>query len=86
MASCTGELTFLISRKTEEDIPAVYQHHVICQVLALNFNLLHDNNVGLQNVEHGRERPRLIPWRVSKRISDPIHVPGRDAQSHCVDW
>lgn len=46
-------VTFLMPGKTEENIPARYQHHVIPQIFPLDLRLLHNDDVRLQYVEHG---------------------------------
>lgn len=71
--------TFLVLRQAEVTVPAGDQDHVVTQVLLLNLELLHDNDVGLKNVEHSAERAALAPWLVAKRIADTVHVPGSDA-------
>lgn len=39
--------TFLVFRKAEVDIPAGDENHVISEILPLDFQLLHDDDVGL---------------------------------------
>lgn len=48
-----GVLTFLVFWETEMDVPSRDQDHVVSQVLALDLGLLHDDDVGLKDVEHG---------------------------------
>ena len=66
-------------RETEEAVPARNQDHVVGQVFALDFQLLHDDDVGLEDVEHGGERAVGAPWMVSKRVADAVDIPRRDA-------
>ena len=39
-------------RKTEEYVPARNENHVILEVFALYLRLLHDHNVGFEDIEH----------------------------------
>lgn len=71
--------TFLMLGEAEVAIPARHKHHVIGQVFALNLQLLHYDNICLEDVEHGIERPLFAPWLVAERIADAIDIPGRDA-------
>lgn len=64
-------------RKTEEAVPSRNQHHVILQVFALDFELLHDHDIGLQYIEHALECLRRTPWLISEGIADPIDIPSR---------
>jgi hypothetical protein len=50
-------------RETEETVPSVKQYHVIAEVFALYFELLHDYDVAGEYVKHGRECASSgIPW------------------------
>lgn len=44
---------FLVPWQAEEDVPAGHQHHVVRQILPLDLGLLHDDDVRLQDIEHG---------------------------------
>lgn len=46
-------VTFLVLGETEVDVPPGDQHHVVPQVLALDLGFLDDDDVGLEDVEHG---------------------------------
>lgn len=48
-----GQRTFFMLRQAEIYIPARHKNHVILQVFTLNLGLLHNHNVGLENVKHG---------------------------------
>ena len=70
--------------KTEEDIPSRHQDHVVFQILALDFGLLHDDDICAQDVEHclptinilnvkdeagnNLESPLISPWLICKGI------------------
>ena len=74
-----GHVTFLVLGQAEVAVPAGNEHHVIGQVLALDLELLHDDDVGLEDVEHGAEGALLAPWLVAKGVADAVHVPCGDA-------
>jgi hypothetical protein len=76
-------LTLLVLGQAEVAVPSGHKHHVIRQVLALDLELLHDDNVGLEDVEHGIVRLAFAPWLVAQRVADAVHVPRRDAD-HCA--
>lgn len=65
--------------QTEIAVPARYKHHVICQIFALDLQLLHDDDVRLQDIEHGIECPVRTPWLVAKGIANAVDIPGGDA-------
>jgi hypothetical protein len=65
--------------EAEVAVPARDQNHVICQVFALNFQLLHDDNIRLEHVEHVAKSAVLSPRLVAKRVADAIDIPRRDA-------
>lgn len=44
--------TLFVARQTEIAVPARYEHHVVHEVFPLDFGLLEDHDVGLENVEH----------------------------------
>lgn len=73
------ERTFLLSRQAEIAIPAIKYHHVITQILSLDFELLHDDDVGFEYIEHSRESLRDTPWMVRKWITDAIDIPGSES-------
>jgi hypothetical protein len=75
--------TFFVLGQAEVAVPARHEHHIVSQVFALDLELLHDDDVGLQNVEHGIEGPLIAPWLVAKRIANAVHIPCGDAD-HCV--
>ena len=77
MHNC-DERTFLLSRQAEIAIPAIEYYHVITQVLSLDFEFLHDNDIGFENVEHGWESLCDTPWMVRERIADAIDIPGSE--------
>lgn len=70
--------TFLLSRQAEITIPAIEHHHIITQVFSLNFEFLHDNDVGLEDIEHSRESLVDTPWMVREWIADAIDIPGSE--------
>jgi len=76
------QLAFLVLWKTEKAVPARDKYHVVFQVLPLNLQLLHNNNVRLQNVKHGAEGAVVAPWLVSERVADAVDVPGRNTEWH----
>jgi hypothetical protein len=69
--------TLLVLGKTKEAIPARHQNHIIFEILSLNLELLHHHNIGLEDLEHGIERSRRVPWLISEWIPYPVHVPRR---------
>src|ERR1700712_5719876 len=69
-------------RKAEIAIPTRNKNHVIREVLALYLELLHDHDIGLKSVEHGRKCPVLTPWLVSKGIANAVDIPGRNSKTH----
>ena len=71
--------TFLVFWQAKVTVPARYKHHVISEIFALNLQLLHDDNVRLENVEHGVEGPFRTPWLVAKRVANAVDVPSCDA-------
>lgn len=46
-------LTFLVLGQAEVYVPSGHEDHVISKILALDLELLHDDNVCFENVEHG---------------------------------
>ena len=66
-------------RQAEVAVPARHQNHVISQVFALDLQLLHDDDVRLQDIEHGIECPVRTPWLVAKGIANAVDIPGGDA-------
>lgn len=77
--------TFLVFRQAEVAVPAGHKHHVVGQVFSLNLQLLHNDNVGLEDVEHGIERPLIAPWLIAERVPDAVDIPGRNAD-HGAWW
>lgn len=75
--------TFFVLWETEVAVPSVIEDHVIAQVFPLNLQLLHHDNVGLEDVEHGRERLGYAPWLISEGVADAVHVPC--GESHVAD-
>lgn len=71
--------TFLVLGQTEVAIPALYKDHIIRQVLALDLQLLHNYNIGLQYIEHGIECAIRAPWLVPKRVANAVDIPCGDA-------
>lgn len=71
--------------QAEVTVPARHKDHVVGQVLALDLELLHDDNVCLEDIEHGIERPLFAPWLIAKRIADAVDIPGRDTD-HDARW
>lgn len=65
--------------QAEVAVPAWDKHHVVRQVLTLDLELLHDDDVRLENVEHGGKRPVCAPWLVAEGVADAIDVPRGDA-------
>jgi hypothetical protein len=47
--------TFLVLWQAEVAIPSWHKHHIISQVFPLDFGLLHNHNIRLENIEHGLE-------------------------------
>lgn len=45
--------TFLSAREREVAIPSGDEHHIIAEVLPLDFRFLEDDNIGFEYVEHG---------------------------------
>lgn len=67
-------------RQTEETIPSRHQHHIVAQVLPLDFQFLHNDDICLKQVEHSVEGALVAPWLIAERIADAIDVPGRDSE------
>jgi hypothetical protein len=68
--------------KAEIAVPARDEHHVIFQVLPLNLEFLHDDNVGLKDVEHGVKSAAVAPRLVAERVANAVDIPRRDAERH----
>lgn len=68
--------------KAEIAVPARDEHHVILQVLPLNLEFLHDDNVRLKDVEHGVKSAAVTPGLVTERIANAVDVPRRDPERH----
>lgn len=77
MHNC-DEQTFLLSRQAEITIPTIEYHHVITQVLSLDFEFLHDNDIGFEDIEHGRESLCDTPWMVREWVANAIDIPGSE--------
>lgn len=75
-------VAFLMLRQTEVAIPSWHQYHIVRQILPLNFKLLHNHYIRLEDVKHAIEGARLAPWLVAKGIADAVYVPCRNAKSH----
>ena len=81
-----------MSRQTPIAIPPGDKDHIIPQVLSLYLGLLEDYDVGLQDIEHGREGPLISPWRMSKRIpeqNEPRQANARrldEELPYAIDW
>lgn len=71
--------------QAEVAVEARHQHHVVGQVFALNLQLLHDDDVGLEDIEHGVEGAIVAPWLVAEGVADPVDIPRGDAD-HGVVW
>lgn len=71
--------TLLVLGQAEVAVPAGHQDHVVGEVFALDLQLLHDDDVGLEDVEHGIEGALVAPWLVAERIADAVDVPGGDS-------
>lgn len=70
--------TFLVLGEAEEDVPARHQDHVVCEVLALDFCFLHDDNVCFQCVKHGlREVNQARAWTSHGKVCWGCVPPGR---------
>lgn len=80
-----GMPAFLVSGQTEVAVPAGDQDHVVGQVFALDLQFLHDDDVGVEDIEHGVEGALLAPWLVAEGVAYAIDVPGRDADHGAVD-
>lgn len=52
MVKKRAQVTFLVLRQTEMDIPAGNQDHIISQVLPLNLGFLHDDDISLEDIKH----------------------------------
>lgn len=77
--SWLGDVTLFVFGQAEVAVPAGHQNHVVGQVFSLDLQLLHHDDVGLEDVEHGMEGALLAPWLVAKGVTDPVDVPGGDA-------
>jgi hypothetical protein len=78
--------TLLVLGQAEVAVPARHKYHVISQVFALYLQLLHDDNVRFEDVEHGIERPRVAPWLVAKWVANAVDIPCRDADHVVRLW
>jgi hypothetical protein len=72
-------------RKAEVAVPSGNQNHVVSQVLPLNLQLLHNDNIGLQNIKHGIEGALFAPWLVAKWVADAIHIPSGDTDHDATE-
>ena len=78
-----GLHTLLVLGQAEVAVPAGHKHNVIGQVLALDLELLHDDDVRLEDVEHGVVRLAFAPWLVAQWVANPVYIPRGD--SHIID-
>ena len=60
-----GTITLLVPWQTEVDIPARDQDHVVSQVFLLDLGLLHDDNVSVEDIEHGLEAQSVRARRIA---------------------
>jgi hypothetical protein len=78
--------TLFVLWQAKVAVPARHKHHIIRQVLTLDLELLHNDNVGLENVEHGIVGPLVAPWLVAERVADAVDIPCRDADHYVQRW
>lgn len=74
--------TFLVLRQAEVAVPARHKDDVIRQILALDLEFLHDDNVRLENIEHGIVGPLVAPWLVAERVANAVDIPCCDADHY----
>ena len=78
-------IPLLMLRQAEVSIPAFDKDHVVAQVFALDLELLHDDYVGAEDVEHGGEGAvGGVPGRVGEGVADAVDVPCREAHRECA--
>ena len=70
-------------RQAKVAVPAGHKHHIVTEILSLYLQLLHDDDVSFEDVEHGVEGALVAPWLIAKRVADAVDVPGCDAEGHC---
>ena len=69
-------------RQRKIDVPPRDQDHIISQIFSLYFQLLEDDDISLERIEHAIEGPLLSPWVVPEGIADAVDVPCRNADTH----
>ena len=52
--------TFLVFGQAEEAVPPWHEHHAIVEIFALDLRFLEDDDVRLEDVEHGLDGEKWI--------------------------
>ena len=63
-------------------VPSGDQDHVIAKIFPLDLCFLEDDNVGLEDIEHGVEGSFVSPWLIAEGIADAVDIPGGDSDAH----
>lgn len=66
-------LTFLMLGQAEIHVPSGHEDHVVSEILALYLELLHDDNVCLENIEHGLNG--RVSQLLQQVLTDRAHSP-----------
>ena len=78
--------TFLVLWEAPVVVPSGYQDHVIAKIFPLDLCFLEDDNVGLEDIEHGVESSFISPRLIAEGIADAIDIPGGDSDAHGGDY
>lgn len=65
-------------------VPTWNKYHVISEVFSLDFSLLKDDYVSLEDIKHSLEGSFVSPWLIPKGIANAIDIPSGDSNAHAV--